>query len=69
MQQVFESLTRNKTVVMIAHRLATVRRADQILVLDRGRIVQRGRHEELLAQEGLYADFIRLRKQAVDWAL
>ena len=69
MQQVFESLTRNKTVVMIAHRLATVRRADQILVLDRGRIVQCGRHEELLAQEGLYADFIRLRKQAVDWAL
>lgn len=69
MQQVFESLTRNKTVVMIAHRLATVRRADQILVLDRGRIVQSGRHEELLAQEGLYADFIRLRKQAVDWAL
>lgn len=69
MQEVFESLTRNKTVIMIAHRLPTVQKADQIIVLDKGRIVQRGRHGELLAQDGLYADFVRIREQALGWSL
>ena len=54
---------------MIAHRLSTVRKADQILVLDKGRIIQRGGHEELMEQAGLYADFIRSREQAVGWSL
>ena len=62
-------MTRNKTIIMIAHRLSTVRKADQILVLDKGRIIQRGRHEELMEQGGLYADFIRIREQAVGWSL
>ena len=62
-------LTREKTVIMIAHRLKTVRNADQILVVDRGRIVQRGTHDELAAQEGIYRRFISGRAQAVGWKL
>lgn len=63
------ALTREKTVVMIAHRLKTVRHADQILVLDQGKIVQRGTHEQLIAQEGIYRRFIRSREQAVGWKI
>ena len=48
LQRAIEALTRNKTIIMIAHRLKTVRHADQILVIGHGRIVQQGRHEELL---------------------
>ncbi len=62
-------LTQEKTVIMIAHRLKTVRRADQILVVDKGRIVQRGTHDQLLAQDGIYRRFIRGREQAVGWKL
>ena len=54
---------------MIAHRLKTVRHADQILVIDQGRTVQRGRHEELIAQSGIYADFAGGKKETVDWKL
>ncbi len=54
---------------MIAHRLKTVRNADQILVLDGGHIVQRGTHEELLGQPGLCTRFIGERKEAADWKL
>ena len=69
LMQAIGALTREKTVVMIAHRLKTVRHADQILVVDRGRIVQRGTHDELIAQEGLYRRFIIGREQAVSWKL
>jgi ATP-binding cassette subfamily B protein len=51
-----EALTREKTVIMIAHRLKTVEHADQILVVDHGRIVQRGTHEQLMARKGYYAE-------------
>ena len=62
-------LTREKTVILIAHRLKTVRNADQILVLDKGRIVQRGTHDELAAQDGVYRRFITGRERAVGWKL
>lgn len=69
LQKAIEELTRNKTIIMIAHRLKTVRNADQILVVDEGRIVQRGTHEELIGQKGIYADFVLGRKEAVGWKL
>lgn len=69
LQKAIEELTRNKTIIMIAHRLKTVKKADQILVVDDGRIVQRGRHEELIAQKGIYADFVLGRKEAIGWKL
>ena len=64
-----DQLTRSKTVIMIAHRLKTVQSADQILVVDGGRIAQRGTHDELLAQEGIYQRFIGMRKHAASWQL
>lgn len=69
LQKAIEALTRNKTIIMIAHRLKTVRHADRILVIDHGRIVQQGKHEELIAEPGIYADFIGGKKQTVDWKL
>ena len=67
--QAIENLTKQKTIIMIAHRLKTVRNADQILVVDKGRIVQQGRHKDLMKQEGIYKNFIIGRKQAVSWKL
>lgn len=64
-----EELTKNKTVIMIAHRLKTVRNADQIFVLSGGRIAQQGTHRELIGQNGIYADFIGVRQKAVSWKL
>ena len=69
LQKAIEALTRNKTIIMIARRLKTVRHADRILVIDHGRIVQQGKHEELIAEPGIYADFIGGKKQTVDWKL
>lgn len=69
LQAAIEELTRNKTIVMIAHRLKTVQNADQILVLEGGKIVQKGTHDELIGQKGIYADFIGVRKKAVGWKL
>ena len=69
LMEAIDALTHEKTVIMIAHRLKTVRRADQILVVDKGRLVQRGTHEELMAQGGIYRRFISGREQAVGWKL
>ena len=64
-----QELTREKTVIMIAHRLKTVRHADQIIVLDKGRIAEQGKHEELVKNGGIYARFIDSRREAVSWKL
>ena len=64
-----DALTKEKTIIMIAHRLKTVRHADQIAVVDKGRIVQLGTHEQLMAQEGIYRRFVAARSQAVSWRL
>lgn len=69
LQKAIEALTRDKTIIMIAHRLKTVRNADQILVVDNGQIVQKGIHEELIHQKGIYADFVLGRKEAIGWKL
>ena len=69
LQGAISELTKNKTLLMIAHRLNTVRRADQILVLDNGRIVQKGNHQQLMHQEGLYRRFVEIRENAIGWKL
>ena len=69
LQRAIEELTRDKTIIMIAHRLKTVRHADQIFVVNDGGIVQRGTHEELIGQPGIYADFVSGRKEAGSWKL
>ena len=68
-QQALSALTKGKTILTIAHRLATIQSADQILVVEDGRIVQRGTHDELMAQGGLYRRFIEIREQAEGWRL
>lgn len=69
LMEAITELTQEKTVIIIAHRLKTVRRADQILVVDNGQIVQRGTHDELMGQDGIYRRFISGRKQAVGWKI
>ena len=64
-----KELTREKTVIMIAHRLKTVRNADKIVVIDKGKIAEQGKHEELLSKGGIYSSFINARKEAVSWKL
>lgn len=68
-QEAISALTHGKTIIMIAHRLATTTNADQILVIDGGTVVQKGTHKELLEQEGTYKEFIRIREQAEGWQL
>ena len=68
-QQALSALTKGKTILTIAHRLATIQHADQILVVEDGRIVQRGTHAELMTQGGLYRRFIEIREQAEGWRL
>ncbi|MGI5099227.1 ABC transporter ATP-binding protein [Treponema vincentii] len=62
-----QALTAEKTVIMIAHRLKTVERADQIIVVDHGKIVQHGTHTQLLEQDGIYRNFIGERREAASW--
>ena len=62
-------LTKGKTLIIIAHRLSTIRNADQIVVLDGGRIVQQGTHKTLIQQEGVYRRFVQIRKTTFSWKL
>ena len=67
--EAIDALTKEKTIIMIAHRLKTVRNADQIVVIDKGRIVQQGTHNQLMKQEGIYKRFVDSREKAVSWKL
>lgn len=69
LKEAIESLISNKTVIMIAHRLKTIRNADQILVLDNGDIVERGTHDELIDNNGLYNTLIQAKQAATLWKL
>ena len=68
-QEAISALTHGKTIITIAHRLATIENADQILVIDGGTVAQRGTHRELLQQEGTYKKFIQIREQAEGWRI
>jgi ATP-binding cassette subfamily B protein len=67
LMKAIRALTEEKTVIMIAHRLKTVEHADQILVIDHGKIVQQGTHENLMKEEGIYRNFISERREAASW--
>ena len=69
LQQAISALVKNKTLIVIAHRLSTIRDADQILVVDNGKIVQQGKHDDLIKQQGIYADFVLGRKETIGWKL
>lgn len=69
LKDAIESLTENKTVIMIAHRLKTIRNADQILVLRNGELVERGNHEVLIQNEGLYKDLVNAKYISESWKL
>ncbi|WP_071705536.1 ABC transporter ATP-binding protein [Murdochiella vaginalis] len=64
-----QELSKGHTVISIAHRLSTVRNADQILVIDRGRVKQTGTHAQLLQEDGIYSAFIQARERAANWKL
>ncbi len=64
-----DALTKEKTILMIAHRLKTVRNADRILVVDKGKIVEQGKHNDLMKQDGIYKRFVNAREIAGSWKL
>ena len=68
-QEAISELTHGKTIITIAHRLATIENADQILVIDSGTVAQRGTHKQLLGQEGIYREFVRIREEAEGWQI
>lgn len=68
-QQAISELTRGKTIITIAHRLATIQQADQILVVDDGRITECGTHEQLIEKDGVYKNFMEIRQRAEGWTI
>ena len=69
LMEAISELTKEKTIIMIAHRLKTVENADNIIVLDEGRIVQQGTHEKLIKEEGIYKNFVGQREKINSWKL
>lgn len=69
LMKAIDALTREKTIIMIAHRLKTVRHADQIIVIDGGQIAQQGTHDELMQSDGIYRRFVESRREAASWRL
>lgn len=69
LQQAISALVKNKTLIVIAHRLSTIRDADLILVVDNGKIVEKGVHAELIQQKGIYQKFWNIRQKARNWKL
>ena len=68
-QEAISELVKGKTLLVIAHRLNTIRQADQILVISDGRISEQGTHDELMAKAGIYQDFVNIRKKSSGWSL
>ena len=68
-QEAINELVKGKTLLVIAHRLNTIRQADQILVISNGRISEQGTHDELMAKAGIYQEFVNIRKKSAGWSL
>ena len=69
LQMAIAELTKSKTVIMIAHRLKTVKNADHIIVLEDGKIVESGKHNELMKNDKIYSNFVKMREKAIGWKL
>lgn len=68
-QAAISELTRGKTIIIIAHRLATIENADQILVINGGTVAEKGTHKELLKKDGIYKRFVNIREAAEGWSI
>ena len=68
-QEAINELVKGKTLLVIAHRLNTIRQADQILVIADGRISEQGTHDELMEKAGIYQDFVNIRKKSSGWSI
>ena len=68
-QEAITELVKGKTLLVIAHRLNTIKSADEIAVISNGEIVQRGTHEQLMLQKGIYRDYVQIREKATEWSL
>jgi len=69
LQKAMEELMKNKTIIMIAHRLKTVKNANQIIVIDQGHIVQQGQHDQLIKEDGIYKKFVKEKELTTNWKL
>lgn len=68
-QKVISRLIKGKTVIVIAHRLRTIKDSDKIIVLDNGRLVEEGSHEELVAKQGLYNKLYTIQQESLGWSV
>ena len=66
-QKAFEKLMQDKTVIMIAHRLSTIRNANKIIVMENGRLIESGKHNDLIQKNGRYAEMWKHYTEAIDW--